>query len=93
MKDNSRFIQLVIPGMEKFLAENETSVETTLTTLKAVEDIWVLSPENQNTFHQLEIPGMEGFLAKLKAQSKPTDLSKHGDKISMRESQLEDVAA
>ncbi|MBD2292443.1 hypothetical protein H6G06_02835 [Anabaena sphaerica FACHB-251] len=93
MKDHLSFVQLAIPGMEKFIAENPTSTETTPTTLKAVENISILSQENQNTFHQLEIPGMEEFLAKPNAQSKPKDLSKYSNSITTDERKFKDCAA
>lgn len=93
MKDNSRFVQLPIPGMEKFITESSTSTATTPTNLKAVENISVLNQENQNTFHQLTIPGMEEFLTKLKAQSNPTDLNKYSNSITTDDRIFKDCAA
>jgi len=72
MKNDSRFVQLEIPGMESFLVQKKTVSETTKMTLQAITDISAKSPENQITFHQLEIPGMEEFMDKLKTQSEPT---------------------
>ncbi|MFM2064300.1 MAG: hypothetical protein RLZZ507_3971 [Cyanobacteriota bacterium] len=79
--------------MEKFIAESSTTTETTPINLKAVENISVLSQENQNTFHQLEIPGMEEFLVKPNAQSKPKDLSKYSNSITTDERIFKDCAA
>ncbi|MEH2383631.1 MAG: hypothetical protein V7K27_32865 [Nostoc sp.] len=73
MKNNSRFVQLEIPGMEQFLVQKKTVLETTKMTLQAIRDISAKNPDNQITFHQLEIPGMEEFIAKLKTQSEPTN--------------------
>lgn len=93
MKDNSRFVQLPIPGMEKFIAEDTKSTETTPTNLKPIENISPLNQENHNTFHQLEIPGMEEFLTKLKAQSNPTDLNKYSNSITTDDRIFKDCAA
>lgn len=90
MKNNSRFVQLAIPGTEQFFAENPKSVETTATILKAIEDIAVLSSTNQNTFEQLVIPGLEEFFV---TQSKPTNLNEFSDNISIKASNLENFAA
>lgn len=65
MENDSRFVQLEIPGMEQFLV-------TTQVILQGITDISAKSQNNQITFHQLEIPGMEEFLAKLKIQSEPS---------------------
>ncbi|MEH1912017.1 MAG: hypothetical protein V7L05_19770 [Nostoc sp.] len=73
MENDSRFVQLEIPGMEPFLVQKKTVSETTKMTLQAITDISAKSPDNQITFHQLEIPGMEEFMDKLKTQSKPTN--------------------
>ncbi len=73
MKNNSKFVQLEIPGMEPFLIQKKTVSETTKMTLQAITDISAKSPENQITFHQLEIPGMEEFMDKLKIQSEPNN--------------------
>ncbi|QMS88053.1 hypothetical protein HUN01_10790 [Nostoc edaphicum CCNP1411] len=69
MENDSRFVQLEIPGIEQFLIQKKTVSETTKMTLQAITDISVKSPDNQITFHQLAIPGIEEFIAKLKTQS------------------------
>ncbi|MEH2046288.1 hypothetical protein [Nostoc sp.] len=73
MENDSRFVQLQIPGMEQFLVQNKTVSETTKMTLQAITNISAKNPDNQITFDQLEIPGMEEFLAKLKTQSEFTN--------------------
>jgi hypothetical protein len=93
MKDNSRFVQLPIPGMEKFIAEDTKSTQTAPTNLKTIENISPLNHENQNTFHQLTIPGMEEFLTKLKAQSTPKDLSKYSNSNTTDKDTFKDCAA
>jgi hypothetical protein len=93
MKDNSRFVQLPIPGMEKFIAEDTKSTQTTPTNLQTIENISPLNQENQNSFHQLEIPGMEEYLTKLKAQSTPTNLNKYSNAITTDEGIFKDCAA
>ncbi|MDZ8033560.1 MAG: hypothetical protein RMY64_27830 [Nostoc sp. DedQUE08] len=69
MENDSRFVQLEIPGMEQFLVQNKTVSEITKMTPQAITNISAKSPDNQITFYQLEIPGMEEFIAKLKTQS------------------------
>ncbi|MBD2534038.1 hypothetical protein H6G97_32680 [Nostoc flagelliforme FACHB-838] len=69
MENDSRFVQLEIPGMEQFVVQNKTVSETTKMTLQAITDISAKSQDNQIAFHQLAIPRMEEFLAKLKTQS------------------------
>ena len=73
MENDSRFVQLEIPGMEQFLVQNQTVSETTKMTLQAITDISAKSPDNQITFDQLAIPGIAEFLAKLKTQSEPNN--------------------
>lgn len=73
MENDSRFVQLEIPGMEQFLVQKRTVSETSKMTLQAITDISAKSQDNQITFHQLEIPGMEEFIAKLKTQSEPNN--------------------
>ncbi|MFN6460930.1 MAG: hypothetical protein RMZ41_003655 [Nostoc sp. DedVER02] len=73
MKNDSRFVQLEIPGMEEFLLPRKTGSETTKMTLQAITDISAKNSDNQITFHQLEIPGMEEFIAKLKTQPEPNN--------------------
>ena len=73
MENDSRFVQLEIPGMEQFIIQKRTVSETTKMTLQAITDISTKSPDNQITFYQLEIPGLEEFIAKLKTQSEPTN--------------------
>ncbi|MCC5641803.1 hypothetical protein LC607_02270 [Nostoc sp. CHAB 5824] len=73
MENDSRFVQLEIPGMEQFLVQKKTVSETTKMTLQAITDISAKNPDNQIGFHQLEIPGMEEFIAKLKTQSEPNN--------------------
>lgn len=73
MKNDSRFVQLEIPGMEEFLLQGKTVSEITKMTQQAITNISAKSPDNQITFDQLEIPGMEEFIAKLKTQSEPNN--------------------
>ncbi|MDZ8187508.1 MAG: hypothetical protein RMX96_21995 [Nostoc sp. ChiSLP02] len=74
MENNSRFVQLEIPGMEQFFV-------TTQMTLQSITDISAKSQDNQITFHQLEIPGMEELLSKLKTQSEPSNSTDYSGMI------------
>ena len=69
MENDSRFVQLEIPGIEQFLIQNKTVSEITKMTPQAITNILANSLDNQITFDQLEIPGMEEFIAKLEIQS------------------------
>ncbi|WP_334927883.1 hypothetical protein [Nostoc sp.] len=45
MKNDSRFVQLEIPGMEQFLIQNKTVLETTKMTLQTITDISTKNPD------------------------------------------------
>lgn len=93
MKNDSRFVQLEIPGMEEFLLQRKTGSETTKMTVQAITDISPKNPDNQITFHQLEILGMEEFIVKFKTQSEPNKPLDYSETITRCERMIENFAA
>ena len=93
MKNDSRFVQLEIPGMEEFLLERKTGSETTKMAVQAITDISANNSDNPTTFHQLEILGMEEFLVKFKTQSEPIKPLDYSETITRCDRMIEDFAA
>ncbi|MEH2296339.1 hypothetical protein [Nostoc sp.] len=93
MENDSRFVQLEIPGIQQFLVQKKTVSETTKMTLQAITDISANNADNQITFHQLEIPGMEEFIVKLKTQSESTNSLDYSETITIGDRMIEDFAA